>query len=411
MTSALSTLLTPAVLVVALGYFVDIFDLTLFNMLRVQSLEAIGVPKDKIVETGILLLNFQMAGMLIGGIFWGILGDKKGRLNVLFSSILLYSTANILNAFVTDVSWYAILRFISGIGLAGELGAGITLVSELLPKEKRGMGTTLVATIGVFGATFGAIIVEKFNWTTCYIIGGVLGLLLLFLRIQVSESHLFKGQKKQFENHQNVQWGDFLSLFKSKKRFFRFYNTVMIGVPIWFIAGLVMAFSPELANEIGVIGEITSAKSIGISYLGLGFGDFLSGLISQKLNSRIKSILLFITATVLFLIILFTMSPNRNSQFYYFICFCIGLGAGFWAIFVTVAAEQFGTNLRATVATSVPNFVRGSVIPMTLFFKYLKPTYGIQQSMIFVGLIVFSLSYISLYFLEETFHKDLEYLD
>lgn len=404
-------LFNPAVLVVALGYFVDIFDLTLFNMVRVQSLEALLIPKDKIVEISIMLLNYQMAGMLLGGVLWGVLGDKKGRLNVLFASILLYSIANIANAFVGDVFWYAVLRFLSGLGLAGELGAGITLVAELLPKEKRGWGTTLVATIGVFGATLGAIIVEHFDWSTCYIIGGVLGLLLLFLRIQVSESHLFQHQKTAHAAHATVQWGNFLSLFKSKNKFIRFYNTIIIGVPIWFIAGLVMAFSPELAQEMGVIGPITSAKAIGISYLGLGLGDFLSGFMSQKLKSRKKSILFFISLSIVFLILIFTLTKNRTSDFYYMLCFLIGIGAGFWAIFVTVAAEQFGTNLRATVATSVPNFVRGSVIPMTLIFKFLRPNLGIQWSMIYVGLVVFTLSLISLYFLEETFHKDLKYIE
>jgi MFS family permease len=407
----MALILSPAVLVVALGYFVDIFDLTLFNMLRVQSLEAILVPKEKIIETGIMLLNCQMAGMLIGGIFWGVLGDKKGRLNVLFASILIYSAANIANAFVGDVFTYAILRFISGFGLAGELGAGITLIAELLPKEKRGLGTTMVATIGVFGATLGAIIVEHFSWSTCYIIGGSLGLLLLFLRIQVSESHLFQYQKIEKKHESHIEWGNFLSVFKSKQRFLRFYNTVMIGVPIWFIAGLVMAFSPELALEIGVSGAVTSAKTIGMSYLGLGIGDFLSGFLSQQLKSRKKSILVFLIMTIVFLVCLFTLTKGRTSDFYYFLCFCVGVGAGFWAIFVTVSAEQFGTNLRATVATSVPNFVRGSVIPMTLFFKYLKPSLGIGQSMVIVGICVFTLSFVSWYYLEETFHKDLKFLE
>jgi MFS family permease len=408
----MSYLFSPAVLVVALGYFVDIFDLTLFNMVRVQSLESLMVPKEKIIETGILLLNFQMAGMLLGGIFWGILGDKKGRLNVLFASILLYSAANIANAFVGNIFWYAVLRFISGLGLAGELGAGITLIAELLPKEKRGLGTTLIATIGVFGATLGALIVEHFNWSTCYIIGGSLGLLLLFLRVQVSESPLFKNQKDQFsDKNPHIQWGNFLSLFQSKKQFLRFYNIVIIGVPIWFIAGLVMAFSPELAQEIGVIGSISAAKSIGFSYLGLGVGDLLSGLLSQKLRSRKKSILFFLIITVVFLFGLFTLTPNRSSEFFYVLCFFIGVGAGFWAIFVTVAAEQFGTNLRATVATCAPNFVRGSVIPMTLLFKYLKPQFGIELAMIYVGVLVFTLALISLFHLEETFHKDLTFLE
>lgn len=404
--SILKILFSPAVIVVALGYFVDIFDLTLFNMLRVQSLRAIGVPSDQVVETGILLINFQMAGMLLGGILWGVLGDKKGRLKVLFASILMYSLANLANAFVDNIQTYALLRLISGVGLAGELGAGITLVSEILPKEYRGLGTTLVATIGVFGATFGAVIVEHFSWTTCYLVGGGLGLLLLLLRMQVSESELF-----QRERSQDLEWGNFLSIFRTPDKRVRFYHIVMIGVPIWFIAGLVMAFSPEIAQEMKITGDITSAKAIGISYLGLGFGDFFSGLLSQRLKSRKKSILSFLLLTVIFLTLLFGWGAQQSPEFYYTLCFLIGLGAGFWAIFVTVAAEQFGTNLRATVATTVPNFVRGAVIPMTLLFKALKLHWGILLSIQWVGVLVFSLALTSLYFLEETFHRDLDFFE
>ncbi|MGZ3809218.1 MAG: MFS transporter [Bacteriovorax sp.] len=400
-------MLNITILVVALGYFVDIFDLTLFNMLRIASLKDLGVAPNQLVDVGIMLLNSQMIGMLLGGILWGILGDKKGRLQVLFGSILLYSLANISNAFITTIPMYAFVRFLSGVGLAGELGAGITLITEILPKEKRGLGTALVATIGVLGATFGGAMVEHFSWKTCYIIGGLLGFTLLFLRIKICESTLFENAQK---NH-NVRFGDFKMLFQSRERFFKFLKCIFAGIPIWFVAGLVMAFSPELAKELKVAGEITAAKSIGISYLGLAFGDFACGMMSQYLRSRLKSMISFQILLVIFVIALFGTARGQSTDYYYTFCFIIGLFAGFWAIFITIAAEQFGTNLRSTVATTVPNFVRGAVIPMTLIFKLLKVHYSLMVSMSIIGAVVMFFAIWSTIKLEETFHKDLNYFE
>ena len=396
-----------AIVVVALGYFVDIFDLTLFNMLRVASLKDLGVAPDLIVDTGIMLLNSQMIGMLLGGILWGVLGDKKGRLQVLFGSILIYSAANIANAFVTTIPMYAFLRFISGVGLAGELGAGITLIAELLPKDKRGLGTTMVATVGVLGATFGGMMVEHFNWKICYITGGLLGVALLFLRIKVCESSMFEKSKQQH----NVRFGDFKMLFETKTRFFKFLKCILVGVPIWFVAGLVMAFSPELARELHISGEITAAKSIGISYLGLALGDLACGLLSQYLKSRIKAMLAFQLILTILITLLFLTAENKTPNYFYIFAFAIGVFAGFWAIFITIAAEQFGTNLRSTVATTVPNFVRGAVIPMTLVFKLLKNHYSLVYSMSCIGIFVMCLALLSTWKLEETFHKDLDYFE
>lgn len=398
---------TFPVLVVALGYFVDIFDLTLFSMLRNQSLTSLGVSPENLVDVGISLLNSQMLGMLIGGLLWGVLGDKKGRLKVLFGSIILYSTANILNGFVQTIPQYQILRFISGLGLAGELGAGITLISETLPKNIRGLGTTIVASIGVAGAVFGGFFVEFFDWRICFIIGGGLGLALLFLRFKVHESQLFRPQEKELDH----TWGNLVFAFKSFERVKKFILCILLGAPIWYVAGLLMTFAPELAKILEVDAVITSSRAIAISYLGLAFGDFFSGAFSQVMQSRKRSVLFFIFITVIFITLLFTTTAHKDQFYYYTICFCIGLGAGFWAIFVTIAAEQFGTNLRATMATSIPNFVRGSVVPMTLLFKYLKEIYGFKTSMIAVGILVFTLSIVATLFLDETFHKELDYLE
>jgi len=397
--------LTLPVLVVALGYFVDIFDLTLFSMLRTKSLTDLGLKDEQLIDVGIRLLNAQMLGMLIGGLFWGVLGDKKGRLKVLFGSILLYSLANIANAFVQTVEQYEILRFISGIGLAGELGAGITLISEILPKGIRGLGTTLVATIGVAGAVFGGIFVEYVEWRGCFIVGGVLGLLLLFLRFKVHESSLFENKTTGHE------WGSLRVAFFSGQRIRKFFLCIFLGAPIWYVAGLLMSFAPELSKELGVAAEITSSRAIAISYLGLAFGDFFSGAASHLLESRLKSVRIFMAITVLSIVLIFTTTHGAGEFYYYLLCFLTGLGAGFWAIFVTVAAEQFGTNIRATMATSIPNFVRGAVVPMTLAFKFLKPDLGFISAMMVVGVVVFLLSLLSTFLLEETFHKDLDYLE
>jgi len=407
------SLFSLSVWVVALGYFVDIFDLTLFGMVRIQSLKDIGIglsDPTELVNTGIYLINAQSLGMIIGGLFWGILGDKKGRLNSLFASIFMYSIANILNSFVQTVDQYAILRFISGVGLAGELGIGITLISETLPKEKRGLGTALVATIGVFGATVAGVVVEYIPWRTVYLIGGSLGFALLFLRVKLQDSSMFQ-KTKETESGKLASWGSLKFLFSDKYRIQKFIACILIGVPIWFVAGIIMAFSPELGLALNVQGPITAAKAISISYIGLGIGDFLSGVISQILKSRKKVVILFKFFALVGLVALYFLSANNSPSIFYLCCFFIGIGAGYWAIFITIAAEQFGTNIRSTTATSIPNFVRGSIIPMALSFSFFKEKIGILQSAIVVGLIVYTISFIALSLLPETFAKDLDYLE
>ena len=163
-----------AVLVAALGYFVDIYDLILFGAVRGPSLQALGFSPADVQDKGILLLQLQMGGMLVGGILWGIIGDRRGRLSVLFGSIILYSIANLVNGTVDTLTGYAICRVIAGIGLAGELGAGITLVSELMDKERRGLGTTIVAATGILGGVVAGIVggavpgIPAVDWRTAY---------------------------------------------------------------------------------------------------------------------------------------------------------------------------------------------------------------------------------------------------
>jgi MFS transporter, putative metabolite:H+ symporter len=396
------------VIVAALGYFVDIYDLLLFSVVRKASLTDLGITSAaELTSTGEFLLRVQMGGLLAGGVIWGIMGDKKGRLSVLFGSILLYSLANIANGMVTTVNQYAWLRFIAGIGLAGELGAGITLVSETLPKQLRGYGTTLVATVGLMGAVVAYFVSEWQDWRTCYYIGGGLGIILLITRVSVFESGIFLEAKNK-----DVERGNFFQLFTSSVRFKKFIGCVFIGLPIWFVIGILITFSPEFAKALKIEGEVVAGAAVMVSYLGLAVGDLTSGIASQLIKSRKKIVAAYITLT-LFCVALYLFNPVHTVTFFYVTCFILGVGIGYWALFVTIAAEQFGTNLRATVATSVPNFIRGTVIPLTLIYAFLRDRIGGPDGVIFAALIVavftVIIAYISLFAIDETFGRDLNY--
>ncbi|NTU44226.1 MAG: MFS transporter [Chlorobiaceae bacterium] len=400
------TIFSLPVIVAALGYFVDIYDLVLFSIVRVPSLKSFRLGGKELIDYGVFLLNMQMIGMLVGGILWGWLGDKKGRLKIMFASILLYSLANIANGLVTTLPAYAVLRFIAGVGLAGELGAGITLVSEVLHTRIRGYGTMLVASIGVSGAILANYVANTYEWHNAFFIGGGLGLLLLAARVKVAESGMFK----KMEEKSGVSRGNMFALFTDWGRFLRYINSIMIGVPIWFVVGVLITFSPEFAVELGTTGPVSAGNAVMFCYLGLVFGDLSSGLLSQLLQSRKKVILLFMLLTVVS-IALYFLQGNRTPQFFYAVCTVLGFSGGYWAIFVTVAAEQFGTNLRATVATTVPNFVRGMVVPITMLFQFSKGFFGLESGALLVGALCISAAFISLNSLEETFHKDLDYYE
>ncbi len=393
------------VMVAALGYLVDMYDLFLFSVVRVPSLLSLGTSQQALLDDGIILLNLQMAGLLIGGIFWGILGDKKGRLSVLFGSILIYSLANIANGFVTTFEQYAVLRFIAGVGLAGELGAGITLVAEVLPRKIRGYGTTLVATMGVLGAVLAYFMADLFDWRTSYFIGGGLGLLLLVLRMKVFESGIFVKIRDK-----NIERGNVLMLFNNKKRFLKYLKCILIGLPIWFVVGILITFSPEFGKALGITEPVNAGKAVMFAFSGQVLGDLASGFLSQYFQSRKKIILTFMMISSLMAAV-YLLFPTKDIVVFYAICALLGFANGYWTLFVTVAAEMFGTNLRATVATSVPNFVRGSVIPLTALFIQFKTSWGIIYAAAAVGLLSFVIAVIALRYLDETFHKDLNYVE
>lgn len=400
----LKQLFSIPVIVAALGYFVDIYDLLLFSIVRISSLRSMGVSEQDMLAQGEFLIRIQMFGLLVGGIIWGIMGDKRGRLSVLFGSILLYSLANIANGFATTVTQYAVLRFIAGIGLAGELGAGITLVSETLPTKLRGYGTTLVASVGLMGAVLTNYIAKTFDWQVAYFIGGGLGLILLVARVSVFESGIFLKIKEQ-----HVERGNFFQLFNQKQRLIKFIGCILIGLPIWYVIGILITFSPEFAKAMNITG-VVAGDAVMFSYIGLAAGDMSSGLLSQIIRSRTRAVFLFILLTLVFILI-YLYAPISNSIQFYVICFLLGFGIGYWALFVTIAAEQFGTNLRSTVATTVPNFIRGTVIPLTLLFQFFRNDLGILTGALIVGLITIIIAFWALRLIDETFGRDLNFLE
>lgn len=401
---SLKQLFSIPVIVAALGYFVDIYDLLLFSIVRIPSLRAMGVADSEMLAQGEYLIRAQMIGLLLGGIIWGIMGDKRGRLSVLFGSILLYSLANIANGFVTTVDEYALLRFIAGIGLAGELGAGITLVSESLPTRLRGYGTTLVATVGLMGAVLANYVAKTFDWQMAYFIGGGLGLILLVMRISVFESGIFLKVKEQ-----GVERGNISQLFNNWDRFKKFSGCILIGLPIWFVIGILITFSPEFAKAMGITG-VVAGDAVMFSYIGLAGGDLTSGLVSQAIRSRKKTVFVFILLTMVF-ITTYLFWPYDSSKGFYIGCFLLGFGVGYWALFVTIAAEQFGTNLRSTVATTVPNFIRGSVVPLTFMFGYFREHLNILQAALVVGIFTIIIAFLALKLIDETFSRDLNYVE
>lgn len=394
------------VLVAALGYFVDIYDLLLFSIIRVPSLKSLGLNDDEIASSGLFIINIQMIGLLVGGILWGVLGDKKGRLKVLYASIILYSLGNIANGFVQTVDQYALVRFITGIGLAGELGAGITLVTELLSKEKRGIGTSLVAGIGLTGAVVAFFLKENFEWRTCYFIGGGLGFALLFLRVGVLESGMFKSIE-----HKNVSKGNFFMLFSNGKRFKKYLLAIFVGLPNWYVIGILITFSKEFGAKMNVQGAIDPGKAVMYAYAAISIGDILIGFVSQWFKSRKKALYVFYFLTAIGVVWYFNLDGAYVSELY-LACALLGFGTGMWAIFVTMAAEQFGTNIRATVATTVPNMVRGSLVLISLLFTWLQGVAGDYLTAGWItGIIVISIAVVSAVLTEETYNKDLNYLE
>jgi MFS family permease len=402
----LKHLFSIPVIVAALGYFVDIYDLLLFGIVRIPSLTSLGLSEKEISVVGVSILNWQMTGLLIGGVLWGVLGDKKGRLSVLFGSILTYSIANIACGFVQDAEVYKILRFIAGIGLAGELGAGITLVSEILPKRLRAIGTSLVAGVGLLGAVVAYFTVEYFAWRSAYFIGGGMGISLLLLRLGVFESGVFENLKTQ----KHVKKGDFFSLFTKKERLIRYLRCIGIGMPTWFVIGILATFSNEFGLALNLPDTIKPGLSIMWCYIGLSIGDLASGFLSHSLSSRKKAVFMLMAFTLIMALV-YLFGGIRSSTVFYGVTLLLGFGIGYWAMFVTIGAEQFGTNLRATATTTIPNMVRGTVVLMTSLYTYSKQSFSVINAGAIVGVICFVIGFYCILTIAETHDRDLNFLE
>ncbi len=392
------------VIIAALGYFVDLYDLILYNVVKVPSLAAIGITGEAYDHYEITLFNWQMSGMLTGGLLWGILGDKKGRISVLFGSIIMYSLANIANGMVVNINQYVICRFIAGVGLAGELGAGITLVSETMQKEKRGIGSMIIVSFGALGAVTAGIVAKYFQWQNAYFIGGGMGLALLALRAGAFES----GMYKNVSANKQVKRGNFFLLFKTRERAFLYLNSIIIGIPIWFMIGVLINLSAKFVEVPGFTAKQMGQDGVIYGYLGLSAGDVVSGLLSQWLKSRKKVIYMYLIAS-LGLMIYYLFTLEMSSLQFRISCFLLGLSTGYWALFVQVASENFGTNIRSTVTNTVPNFVRGCVVPITLSFAALSKSFGNHQAALVVGSVCIVMAITSLTCMKETFSKDLDF--
>ncbi len=396
-----------AVLVSALGYFVDIFDLLLFSIVRVSSLRDLGVAEGDLLSVGIHLLNAQMIGLFLGGLFWGVLGDKYGRVSVLFGSILLYSVGNILNGFVTSVDQYALVRLFTGIGLAGELGLGVTLVTELMPKHVRGLGAVFISFVGIMGAGFAALVADRLGWRDAYIIGGALGLGLLLLRIKLCESGLYA---KTAAGGDRKSRGDLRLFLKKPALLKKYLLVVLVGAPIWAGVGIFITFAPEFARDFGMVAIPSAGTAVLACYMTQSFANLGIGVLSQTLKSRKKAMLAAI-GLLAAAILLYVTVRTESLNVFYALCAGVGVGCGYWAMFVQAGAEQFGTDLRATAATSIPNVVRGLVVPMTALFHALIPAFGVTNSGLLVMSGAIAVALAALWQLEETFHADLDYLE
>ncbi|HVW15606.1 MAG TPA: MFS transporter [Mucilaginibacter sp.] len=393
------------VLVASLGYFVDIYDLLVFSIVRMPSLLAIGVKSADIKNTGIAILNWQMFGLLIGGLVWGIMGDKLGRIKVLFGSILLYSVANFINGRVTGVNEYIIVRFIAGIGLAGELGAGITLVTETMKTTKRGYGTMIVSVIGLFGAAAANLVAKNLDWHWAYYVGGILGIFLLLLRLGTYESGLYK----EVENRR-VSRGNFLMLFTNFSRFIKYLYCILVGAANWFIIGILITLSPEFGKALGAKVPLNAGDGVFYSYIGIAIGGVFAGLLSQVTRSRRLTVVIFVLISALSVVCYLSAKGITTTEFMWLSLF-LGIGVGYWPIFVTIPAEQFGTNIRATVTTTVPNFIRASLIPISIAFKAFSATYGMITSAYIMIAILSAIALFAVSQLKESFHKELDYIE
>lgn len=401
-------LMKPVVIVSGLGYLVDAYDMMIFSVVRTASLTDMGLSGDKLVEAGLQIMNLQMAGLLLGGLVWGMLGDKLGRMKVLFASIIMYSVANFGCGFAQGVADYGVWRFMAGFGLAGEAGAAITIVTESLPKTKRGLGVMLVVACAAMGPLLAGIVGELVEWRHAYMIGGVAGFALLFLRANVKESKVFE----HVAHNKKVQRGNLLQFVTNWSLFKRYVCCVLVGVPVWYIIGIQTTLAPEFARSMGVVGAVAAGTALSFNFVGTIVGEILCATMAQVLQSRRQSLILWLLLT-LGSVLGYYQLHDVTAQTFYFYCGFLGISIGYWVSLMAATAEQFGTNLRASATTSIPNFIRGSLIPMNMMFVYLhnKVGYSYEQTGLIIGGAVVAMALGALLFMPETFHNDMDFVE
>lgn len=403
-TPALTTrVLNATVIVTALGYFIDLFDYYVFLVTRQKVLTDFGFSGSQLMETGLYMVNLQFAGLLVGGVIFGVLGDKIGRKQSLLGSILLYSIATLASGMTHNIDVFAALRFIAGIGIAGEVGVGVTMVSETMDKNRRGLGVTAFIGVGLLGVVAAALMSELLHWRTCYIIGGLAGLLLLVTRIWVMEPQMFTDLNK------SVKRGSFRVLFASPDGVRRYVLCILLAVPVFFGVSIIATLSPELSIALGASPPASVSTTMIIAYTMMVIGEIVIGLLSQRLKSRKKVIALFLVLMAITLGVGFH-NGALDATGYYILAGVVGFFMGYWVNFIALSAEQFGTNVRSLAANTIPNFTRGTTIAINMAFLALKDD-GVVYAASIVGFTVIVIALLALWKLPETFGKDLDYTE
>jgi MFS transporter, putative metabolite:H+ symporter len=381
------------------GYFIDIFDLVLFSTLRISSFEELKIT-DPTYWT-VVFFNLQMTGILVGGIFWGKMADIKGRSWSFMGTILVFSIANIINGLTSSLTVYGICRFIAGFGLAGEMGSGIALICEKVPDEKRSLYLGFVSSLGCIGAVLSGWLGDIVYWRYLFIGSGFAGILLTLLRKNLLEPDLFRKTATL-----NIPRGQWKTLFQSPPDLIRFILLIFLGIPMWYIIGILWSFSTEMTSTIG-LNIFTSGQAILWGYVGVWMGDMLMPFVSQFLKSRIFTIQICLIMMLLGVIYLFQFQPHSLLSFQLTHIF-LGFTIGYWAVYATLCGESFGTNIRALTSTSLPSLIRFSSIPMMIIYQYGRDENELNIAL-GMGLTVLCISMITTYFIKDTFQKDIDF--
>lgn len=402
------------ILVASLGYFVDAYDLIIASVVRSSAIVELGLAQvgtPEHTKYAQLFEYVQSAGILLGGIIFGVYSDKKGRKKALYYSIAIYSIANILNGllsasvpFVGTV--YCILRFICGFALAAELSIGIVMISETMKAKHRGYGTMIVVSFGILGAVLAAVLFEfiGIHWQTLYLIGGIAGVLLLIFRFSVKETNPFL----DLENQESER-GSWVMIFKNRRLLKILFNAILLGFPIYFFISIPIKFATDYGKELGL--TIKGTIPIIVFYIAMSVSDIIANYLCQLFENRKKVLYFYLGLCTISVFLLHFYPPTTPEQYFYLFSPLMGFASGYWALLITFTNEQIGTNIRSTYTTAVPNVVRSLFIPIQLLLTVLQPTFGTSTSVFYIGVLAVILALLGLYSLKETWGKNLKFID